>query len=509
MVRKTLYVDGMTCSACESRIAKSLLAIEGVARARAQVNGGKTVVEYDDALASEPELRAAIEKVGYAVRENKSAGATAALGIGVVLSALYLLASSSGLFSALPKIDASIGYAMLFVVGSLTSIHCVAMCGGIALSQSVRPIETGSRAATVTKLQQLSPGLLYNAGRVFSYTAIGGIVGALGSVFNFSAITRGVIAGLAGLFMIILGLRMLGLIQGLPRMAKFIPAPLRATLSRLASGLRGRGPFAVGALNGLMPCGPLQTMQLYALGTGSALAGALSMFIFSMGTVPLMLVFGLSAALLPRRFVPVMVKASAVLVMFLGGVTFGRAASLSGIPLPDVSSLSFGAGGQSQVAFISSEGQSQAASIIPVADRRRSQTGLAATVKGGVQTITTDFKDGYYVPFTVQAGVPLKWTIRIKEEDLNGCNNPMEIPGYKIRKTLVPGDNLIEFTPAKEGAIPYNCWMGMIRSRITVVKDIAAAGPASVAEGGASVGDFLLRKSGGGACCGSSSSARN
>lgn len=47
--------------------------------------------------------------------------------------------------------------------------------------------------------------------------------------------------------------------------------------------------FIVGVLNGLMRCGPLQTMQLFALGTGSAVKGALSMLMFAIGTVPLML----------------------------------------------------------------------------------------------------------------------------------------------------------------------------------------------------------------------------
>jgi hypothetical protein len=197
------------------------------------------------------------------------------------------------------------------------------------------------------------------------------------------------------------------------------------------------------------------------------------MFIFSIGTVPLMLVFGLTAALVPRKFVPVMVRASAVLVMFLGVVAFGRAAALSGIPLPDFSPRSLALGGASQ-----------SASVIPVRAATSSRGRIVAAIENGVQTITTDFKDGYYVPFTVQAGVPLKWTIRIKEADINGCNNPVEVPGYRIQKTLVPGDNVIEYTPAKEGTIPYSCWMGMIRSRITVVKNLAAVGPGTGDEEG-------------------------
>ncbi len=486
MTRSTLYVDGMTCPACEARISKGLLALGGVTEARAQVRGGRVDVEYDGSLVNQETIKATIERIGYAVRERRGAGTAIAVGFGVLLAALYLLASSSGLFNALPTVDASLGYAMLFVVGLLTSIHCVAMCGGICLSQSVRRRDE-AKAGMRGRLGRLAPGLLYNAGRVLAYTAIGGAVGGLGAVFSFSPAFRGAIAAFAGALMVIFGLRMLGLLKGAPRLASLVPASLRAAGAKAASALRSRGPFAVGVLNGFMPCGPLQTLQLYALGTGSALAGAASMFIFSIGTVPLMLVFGLTAALLPRRFIPVMVKASAVLVMFLGVVTFGRAAALSGVPLPDFSSLSFVSGGTAQ-----------AASAIPAGGASASRSRLAAVIENGVQTITTEFKDGYYVPFTVQAGVPLKWTIRVKEEDLNGCNNPVEVPGYRIRKVLVPGDNVIEFTPAKTGAILYSCWMGMIRSRITVVKDLAAAGSGAGDEGG-SLSDLLAPGSGG--CC--------
>ena len=46
------------------------------------------------------------------------------------------------------------------------------------------------------------------------------------------------------------------------------------------------------------------------------------------------------------------------------------------------------------------------------------------------------------MPFTVQAGIPVKWTIRVSDVELNGCNNPVTIPAYGIKKTLVAGDNL-------------------------------------------------------------------
>ena len=398
------------------------------------------------------EIKAAIEKSGYAVRDGKGSGTAIALGIGLVLVAAYLIAGSSGLFAYIPRIDASIGYAMLFAIGILTSIHCVAMCGGIALSQSLDTAQVPCAAQAnsspkknsgAVRFVQILPALKYNAGRVIAYTIIGGIVGAAGSVFGFSPMVKGIIAGLAGLLMIVLALRMLGLFRALPSSQRIVPKPLRDVSAKITAALRKGGPFGIGLLNGLMPCGPLQTMQLYALGTGSAHGGALSMLIFSLGTVPLLFLFGITATLLPRKVVPMMVKASAVLVMFLGVVTCARAASLSGISLP------FG-GNQSIV----------------------QTTGLqSATVANGFQSIVTEFKNGRYIPFAVKAGVPLKWTIRIAEEDITGCNGTVIVPAYGIKKDLVPGDNLIEFTPSKAGTIAYSCWMGMIRSSITVVGD--------------------------------------
>ena len=87
----------------------------------------------------------------------------------------------------------------------------------------------------------------------------------------------------------------------------------------------------------------------------------------------------------------------------------------------------------------------------------------------GVQTVTTKLSSGRYEPITVQKGVPVKWVIQAKAADINGCNNKMVIPKYNIEKKLVAGDNIIEFTPTEAGTFAYSCWMGMIRSKITVV----------------------------------------
>jgi len=334
---------------------------------------------------------------------------------------------------------------MLFVIGLLTSLHCIAMCGGINLSVNVKAPPSGICLSenvkappeeAESKFAKFNPSLLYNAGRVISYTIIGGIGGALGSVISFSGAAKGIVAIIGGVFMMIIGLNMLNIFPWLRKIKISTPKFIG---NKIYHNAGKRGPFYIGLLNGLMPCGPLQTFQLYALGTGSILAGAASMFLFSLGTVPLMFGFGALSSILSSKFTKRMLKVSAVLVIVLGLTMVGRGLSLSGVSV--ASPL---AGNPSNI----------------------------ARIQGGVQTITTRIESGRYQPFVVQKGIPVRWIIKAKAEDLNGCNNPVTIPKYNIQKTLVPGDNVIEFTPKEEGNKTYTCWMGMIRSNIKVVDNI-------------------------------------
>jgi len=92
---------------------------------------------------------------------------------------------------------------------------------------------------------------------------------------------------------------------------------------RKISNAKNKGPLLVGLLNGFMPCGPLQAMQLYALGTGSFIAGATSMFMFSWGRFLLCLAWG-NKLIAGGKFTQKMMRISAVLVIVLGVVMFNR-----------------------------------------------------------------------------------------------------------------------------------------------------------------------------------------
>lgn len=459
VVRRVLQIEGMTCTSCEMRIENNLKKVEGIIDVKAMFASSNVYVTYDSNTINIEAIAYEIEKLDYVVknkpveqsksnsRDNKDNSLVSKatddklsinqlIGMGIIALAIYIILKNTVDFNFIPQVTQNMGYGLLFVVGMLTSVHCIAMCGGINLSQCVSyKYDTNKN----DKMSKLKPSMMYNAGRVVSYTVIGGIVGSIGSAITFSGMAKGIVAILSGVFMVIMGLNMLNIF---PWLRKFNPRMPKIFGKKIHSSNGKHGPFYVGLLNGLMPCGPLQAMQLYALGTGSLLAGAASMFFFSLGTVPLMFGFGAISSLISGKLTRKMMKVSAVLVVVLGFIMLNRGLGLSGI----------------NTAYAS--------------PKSTATSGNVAKIEGDVQVITTQLDSGRYPTIVVQKGIPVRWNLKANAGDINGCNRTLIIPKYDLERKLKAGDNVIEFTPDTLGDIPYSCWMGMIRSKIKVVDDI-------------------------------------
>ncbi|MDR1319818.1 MAG: sulfite exporter TauE/SafE family protein [Gracilibacteraceae bacterium] len=432
-----LRVSGMTCANCQSRIENKLRRAAGVQSASVSYSAGTAEVVYDENLAAPGDIAAAVRELGYGAEtdagsEPPGARARQAAGALIVLLALFMTLRHLGwtdVFNLFPTVETGMSYGMLFVAGLLTSLHCVAMCGGINLSQCLpRPDGAGASA--------LRPAFLYNFGRVAAYTAVGFLVGGLGAAFTFSPGAQGGLKLAAGVFMIVMGLNLLGLFPWLRRFTPRLPRVFARAIE--ARKTRDSGPLVVGLLNGLMPCGPLQAMQLYALSTGSPAEGALSMLVFALGTAPLMFGLGALSSALSQKFTRRAMTVGAALVVLLGMGIF-------------------------------SQGWTLAALASPAPFRAETASAAGLTVTGGVQVINSTLQSGRYPAITVLAGTPVRWIIDAPAGSINGCNNRMRIPEYGIQHQFQTGENIIEFTPERTGRFTYSCWMGMIRSTVTVV----------------------------------------
>ena len=337
------------------------------------------------------------------------------------------------------------------------------------------------------------PSLSYNLGRVCSYTVIGFVLGLIGMIIGggsdvgISSLLQGLLKIIAGLFMAVMGINMLGIF---PWLRKFTIRTPKAIAKVIGKKRRAVGaPFAVGLLNGLMPCGPMQSMWIVSLAAGNPFAGALAMLCFSLGTVPLMLGLGSFVSLLGRKFTDQVMRVGAILVVVLGLSMLSQGGTLSGL-LPSellfYLIIAFAASG----VLISLPNRkrwtryaSYAASLVIIAGACAlwNRNGFAGKggksaegevlIVDGVQIVHSTPSSGSYPDITVQEGIPVRWTIEASEGSINGCNYRMLIQDYGIGHTFDSGENVIEFIPGKAGTVRYSCWMGMIHGNIYVVDD--------------------------------------
>jgi hypothetical protein len=166
----------------------------------------------------------------------------------------------------------------------------------------------------------MAPHLLYNMGRITTYGFIGGIMGLSGSFVNVAGRLAGiqnVVAVVAGVMMIFMGLSIAGIGGTTAWIEKHNLSVLRTAQRVLASSSMLRS-YPLGLLLGLLPCGLSYTVFIASAGTGGLFPGMLTALLFGLGTLPALLVFGavmssLSAALRGRIY-----RTSGVIVMIMG-----------------------------------------------------------------------------------------------------------------------------------------------------------------------------------------------
>ncbi|MDF2449960.1 MAG: sulfite exporter TauE/SafE family protein [Bacteroidota bacterium] len=202
-------------------------------------------------------------------------------------------------------------------LGFLGSFHCIGMCGPIALALPVNHYMPLKKYAGIT---------LYNAGRILTYSCLGLIFGGLGHSFFMGGFQQGVSITLGILLLTSVILPKLSLLKAFQ--LTFLYSAIANLKNRLSILFHKKGIhilFAIGALNGLLPCGLVYLGLAGAIATGNYLNGAEFMLYFGMGTAPIMFgttVLGqfisMSYRNAIRKTVPVIVTLMAVLLIARG-----------------------------------------------------------------------------------------------------------------------------------------------------------------------------------------------
>ena len=204
---------------------------------------------------------------------------------------------------------------MAFVTGLLGTGHCIGMCGGLVSALSLS--EAGRQGGWFFHL-------LYNLGRISTYTFIGAVVGWLGSALaytdRFKMVSRSLLIG-SDVFVILVGLGTAGLFTWLNVSKLDFPGPMKA-MTLAVAGLRRLPPaisaLPLGLLFGFIPCGYLYAVAITAAQSASVATGALMLFAFGLGTAPSLLLFGGAAHWLSGRARTWMLRIAGLVVAGMG-----------------------------------------------------------------------------------------------------------------------------------------------------------------------------------------------
>jgi sulfite exporter TauE/SafE len=204
---------------------------------------------------------------------------------------------------------ASVSYGtavMLGVVASLSS--CMAVVGGLLLSISANYSKSGDN---------LRPQALFHIGRLLSFFVLGGAIGEAGSVFRFGDRGMFVVEVMVSAAMFLLGINLLDIFPWAKKLQPALPAFVGKRVHGLKEINHTATPFLVGMATFFLPCGFTQSMQLYSITTGHFLSGALIMFSFALGTLPVLALLSFSSFGIQKQvWSGVFFKAAGLVVIF-------------------------------------------------------------------------------------------------------------------------------------------------------------------------------------------------
>jgi sulfite exporter TauE/SafE len=346
------------------------------------------------------------------------------------------------------RLDGGENLLLVFLTGlTVGGLSCLAIQAGLLAAAVARPEDAELRGHEKRLRQEAAlqgnatPIVVFLSAKLVAYTALGGLLGWLGSLIAPSPTLRGIVMVLTALFMIAVALHLLGVH---PVFRYVIIQPPHFLTRRIRSHARSRAAFApavLGAATIFLPCGFTQAMQLLAINSGSPMQGAAIMFAFILGTSPVFFLLGYTTtklgAALHRRFM----QAAALVIVALGLYTLNASMNLLQVP-------------------VSYESLKDAVS----ADGTRV---LASRAADGVQEVRIHAGAHGYSPARTTIASGRKTRVIFVSEPGAGCSRAVIIKG---RQLILPqhGETVLALPAQEPGTIKYVCTMGMYRGSIKV-----------------------------------------
>lgn len=208
-------------------------------------------------------------------------------------------------------------------IGLIGSFHCIGMCGPIVVALPLKKHNL---------ISKISGAVLYNSGRVITYSILGILFGLLGRGIHMAGFQQwtSILLGVAMIISVLFPFFFREKIT-IGNLFTGFSARLITRLRKLFTDRSYFSLLMIGLLNGILPCGLVYVAIAGAISSGTVLNGALFMMLFGIGTIPLLLVATLASDAIGQRVRSKMQRVVPYFVFLLGVLFILRGMSL-GIP---------------------------------------------------------------------------------------------------------------------------------------------------------------------------------
>ena len=293
--KHTFHVHGMHCNSCVILTESELTEVSYITHAKTSLKAKTVEVAGDFGNKNAEEIARELSEVlkphGYSLsleaeqKEKNLSDFTIAIPIAIAFAVLFILLQKSGLVHL--GGFGQMTYGTAFFIGIIASLStCMAVVGGLVLSMSATFAKEGDK---------VRPQVLFHLGRIAAFFVLGGVIGMIGSAFSLSATATFILGLVVGLVMLVLGLNLLDVFHFTKRLQPSMPKALSKHAFSITKLNHSVTPLLIGIATFFLPCGFTQSMQIYALSTGSFLKGGLSMLAFALGTFPVLALLSFSS----------------------------------------------------------------------------------------------------------------------------------------------------------------------------------------------------------------------
>lgn len=331
----TFHVNGMHCNSCAILTETTLKEAQGIEDAKTSLKDQRVEIkgEFGEKTPEQIaiELSDVLKPHGYTLALEASkptiqwSDFRIAVPVAAAFIAIFILLQKFGIVNLVTS--SNVTYGTAFVIGFIASIStCMAIVGGLVLSMSANFAKEGD---------SVRPQVLFHVGRLVSFFILGGVIGALGSVFQFGAMGSLILGLVVALVLFILGINLLDVFPWAKKLQLTMPNVLGKQAYSLKEMNHTLTPFLVGIATFVLPCGFTQSMQLYTLTTGSFWTGALTMTAFALGTLPVLSLLSFSSLGIQKKAQSgVFFKSAGLIVIFFSVFNLLNTLAAAGIILP-------------------------------------------------------------------------------------------------------------------------------------------------------------------------------